>query len=370
MGCALLFCEHDVAVWAHVQEASVRLEGMKAVGYKTPLPIDDADSLLDIALPNPVMRDRDLLVEVKAISVNPVDTKRRKTAAPEPGHEYRVLGWDCAGVVVGVGKQCSLFKKGDEVFYAGCIGRQGANAELHTVDERIVAYKPKRLSWAEAAAMPLTSLTAWELLFDRFGVEQRRIGYNAPRKGSILVIGAAGGVGSMLIQLASKMTPLTVVATASRPETSAWCRQMGADYVIDHHRDIRTQMRELDLGEVEYIALLSGTDTHYPGIAELMAPQGKIGIIDDPQKPVDARPLKQKSASIHWEFMFTRSWFETPDILRQHDSLTEVSKLLDLGTLKTTMTANYGAINAANLKTAHAWIESGRSIGKIVLEGW
>jgi zinc-binding alcohol dehydrogenase family protein len=343
---------------------------MKAVGYKTPLPIDDPEALLDIELPEPVARDRDLLVEVRAISVNPVDTKQRKSVKPDEGKTYKVLGWDCAGVVVGKGKQTSMFKVGDEVFYAGCIARQGANAQLHTVDERIVAHKPRSLSFAEAAALPLTSLTAWELLFDRFNVEQRRISYNAPRKGSILIIGAAGGVGSMLVQMASRLTPLTVVATASRPETTDWCRQMGAHYVIDHHRDIRTQMQELGLGEVEYIALLSGTDTHYPGIAELMAPQGKIGIIDDPQKPVDARPLKRKSAAIHWEFMFTRSYFETPDILRQHDSLTEVSKLVDLSTLRTTMTQSYGVINAQNLKTAHAWIESGRSLGKIVLEGW
>jgi NADPH2:quinone reductase len=256
------------------------------------------------------------------------------------------------------------------VYYSGCIARQGTNAQFHTVDERIVAHKPKELSFAEAAAMPLTSLTAWELLFDRLGVEQRRIGYHGSTNDTILIIGAAGGVGSMLTQIATRLTTLNVVATASRPETTEWCQQMGAHYVIDHHRDIRTQMQELRLGEVQYIALLSGTDTHYPGIAELLAPQGKIAIIDDPQKPVDARPLKQKSATISWEFMFTRSYFETPDILRQHDSLTEVSKLLDMGTLKTTMTANYGAINAANLKTAHAWIESGRSIGKIVLEGW
>jgi zinc-binding alcohol dehydrogenase family protein len=343
---------------------------MKAVGYKTPLPIDNPEALLDIAIGEPVVRERDLLVDVKAISVNPVDTKQRKATKPDEGMTYKVLGWDCAGVVLEVGSQTSMFKPGDEVFYAGCIARQGTNAELHAVDERIVAIKPRSLTFAEAAAVPLTSLTAWEMLFDRFNVEQRRISYNAPRKGTILIIGAAGGVGSMLVQLASRLTPLTVVATASRPETTDWCRQMGAHYVIDHHRDIRTQMQELGLGEVEYIALLSATDTHYPGIADLMAPQGKIGIIDDPQKPVDARPLKRKSASIHWEFMFTRSYYETPDILRQHDSLTEVSKLLDMGTLKTTMTMNYGHINSQNLKMAHAWLESGRSIGKIVLEGW
>ena len=342
---------------------------MKAVGYRTPLPIDDPECLLDIEMPNPVARDRDLLVEVRAVSVNPVDTKQRKGVKPEPGQEFKVLGWDCAGVVIGMGKQCSLFKKGDEVFYAGCIARQGSNAQLHTVDERIVAAKPKSLNFAQAAALPLTALTAWELLFDRFGAD-RRVSYNAPRKGSILIIGAAGGVGSMLVQLASHLTPLTVVATASRKETTDWCRQLGAHYVIDHHRDIRVQMQDLRLGEVEYIAMLTGTDTHWPGIAELLLPQGKIGIIDDPKNPVDVRNLKRKSASLCWEFMFTRSYFETPDILRQHDALGEVAKLVDLGTLRSTMTQNYGAINAINLKMAHAWIESGRSIGKIVLAGW
>lgn len=342
---------------------------MKAVGYRAPLPIDDPECLLDIDLPAPVVRDRDLLVEVRAVSVNPVDTKQRKSAKPEPGQEYKVLGWDCAGVVVGVGRLCSLYKKGDEVFYAGCLGRQGTNAQLHAVDERIVATKPKSLSYAQAAAVPLTALTAWELLFDRFGAD-RRVSYNAPRKGTILIVGAAGGVGSMLIQIASHLTPLTVVATASRTETTDWCRQMGAHFVIDHHRDIRMQMQDLGLGEVEYIAILTGTDTHWPGIQDLLLPQGKIGIIDDPKNPVDVRGLKRKSASLHWEFMFTRSWFETPDMLRQHDSLGEVAKLIDLGTLKSTMTQNYGQINALNLKMAHAWLESGRSIGKIVLEGW
>ena len=342
---------------------------MKAIGYRESLPIDDPASLEDIELDKPIPRDRDILVKVEAISVNPVDTKVRKRSGPDAGSEYKVLGWDASGTVVGLGKDTSLFKVGDEVFYAGSIARQGTNAEFHSVDERIASLKPKRLSFAESAAMPLTSLTAWEMLFDRFNVE-RRHSYTATRKGTILIVGAAGGVGSILIQMAAHMTPLNVVATASRPETTDWCRSLGANFVIDHHRDIHTQMEELGLGEVEYIAMLSATDTHYPGIAELLAPQGKITIIDDPQNPVDVRPLKRKSGSMHWEYMFTRSYFETPDILRQHDSLTEVAKLLDLGSLKTTMTANYGAINAQNLKMAHAWIESGRSIGKIVLSGW
>lgn len=342
---------------------------MKAVGYRTPLPIDDPNSLLDIEVEKPTPRDRDILVEVKAISVNPVDTKVRAGTKPAEGNEYKILGWDAAGVVVGVGDRSSMFKEGDEVYYAGCIGRQGANAQYHTVDERIVARKPNSLSFAEAAALPLTSLTAWEMLFDRWNAPSRK-SYGQECDGTMLVLGGAGGVGSMLIQFARHLTPVGVVATASRPESEAWCRKLGAHYVINHHEDMKRQTERVGIPEVEYIAFLTGTDQHYPGIVEMLAPQGKIGIIDDPKNPVDIRPLKRKSASMHWEFMFARSYYETPDILRQHDILHEVARLIDLGTLKTTVTENMGTINAANLKAAHAKQESGKSIGKTVLEGW
>lgn len=342
---------------------------MKAVGYRSPLPITEPESLLDIEIPKPELRPRDLLVEVKAISINPIDAKMRIKEEPFEGQEYRVLGWDAAGVVVATGRDTSLFKVGDEVYYAGCIGRQGANAQLHAVDERIVSLKPDSLSFAESAAIPLTALTAWELLFDRWVTPPRR-SYGEACQGTMLVFAGAGGVGSMVIQMARHLTPVGVVATASRPETEAWCRKLGAHYVIDHRAQVRQQMEELEIPEVEYIALLSGTDEQYPGVVDLLKPQGKLGIIDSPKNPVDVRALKQKSASLHWESMFARSYYETPDILRQHDILTEVARLIDLGTLKTTMTQNLGPINAENLKQAHALMESGAAIGKTVLEGW
>ncbi len=245
--------------------------------------------------------------------------------------------------------------------------RQGTNSELHAVDERIIGAKPKSLSFEDAAAMPLTTITAWELLFDRLGVEQFRGAQATQRKGVLLVVGGAGGVGSMLVQIASKLTALNVVATASRPETVQWCYGLGAHFVIDHHRPMRQQMEELNFPQAEYIASLTSTDQHFAELVEILAPQGKIGLIDDPKTLLDIRLLKAKSASLHWESMFARSTFETPDILRQHDLLTEVARLTDLGTLKTTATERYGPINAENLKRAHALVESGTSIGKVVL---
>jgi NADPH2:quinone reductase len=337
---------------------------VKAVGYKKPLPIADSESLLDIDIAVPEVKGRDLLIEVKAVSVNPVDVKVRANAKPE-GTEYKVLGWDAAGIVKQAGQEASLFKAGDEVFYAGSIARQGTNAELHVVDERIVGKKPASLNFAHAAALPLTSITAWELLFDRFGV---RPGKPADA-GTILIIGGAGGVGSILIQLARRLTGLTVVATASRPETQQWCRDLGADHVIDHAKPFAEQLRSIGLNEVEYIASLTATDIHYPGVVEVLAPQGKIGVIDDP-KTIDAKPLKRKAASLHWEFMFARPVFETHDILAQHLLLNEVSELVDAGLIRTTASDVLGTINAANLKKAHALIESGRARGKLVLEGF
>lgn len=340
---------------------------MNAIGYQLPSPIEAPESLLDIEVPEPEMGPRDLLVEIRAVSVNPVDTKVRGRAKPPEGSAYKILGYDAAGVVVKRGRDCSLFKPGDEVWYAGSIARQGTNAERHAVDERIVALKPKSLGFADAAAMPLTAITAWELLFDRLGVEMAKGVQPAGRKGALLVIGGAGGVGSMLLQLASKLTGLNVVATASRPETVAWCQQAGAHFVLDHHRPLPPQMAELGLPHAEYIASLTATAQHYPELVDILAPQGKLAVIDDPPT-LDAVPLKRKSASLHWEFMFTRPVFETPDILRQHDLLTEVARLTDLGTLRTTVTEHFGTLNAANLRRAHALVESGRSIGKVVLE--
>lgn len=334
---------------------------MKAVGYLTPLPIADPASLVDIELPVPVASGHDLLVEIKAISVNPVDTKVRSSATP-PAGEYKVLGWDAAGIVRAVGESVTLFQPGDEVFYAGSITRAGTNAEFHLVDERIVGRKPKSLSFAEAAALPLTSITAWELLFDRFGIAQTK-----DAKGAILVVGGAGGVGSILIQLARQLTGLEIIATASRPETREWCLNLGAHHVIDHSHPLVPQLAGIGIPQVQYIASLTGTDSHYPASLDALAPQGQFGIIDDP-KSLDARPLKRKSASLHWEFMFTRSMFETADRIRQHELLNAVAAMVDAGTIRTTLAGVAGKINAANLRQAHAGIESGRSKGKVVLE--
>ena len=337
---------------------------MKAVGYRKRLPITADDALIDLDIPTPKPAPRDMLVAVKALSVNPVDTKVRVRAAPEPG-EAKILGWDAAGVVTDVGSGVTLFKRGDEVFYAGSIARPGTNAEYHVVDERIVGRKPKSLSFVEAAALPLTSITAWELLFDRLGVRPGK----PANAGSLLIIGGAGGVGSILIQLARRLTGLTVIATASRPETGAWCTQLGAHHVIDHTKSLQSELQRIGVPQVSYVAGLTATDRHFPAIVDIIRPQGRFALIDDPPT-LDVNPLKRKSVSVHWELMFTRPLFETEDMIAQHDLLNEVADLVDAGVIRTTLSERFGTINAANLKRAHALIESGRSKGKIVLEGF
>jgi NADPH:quinone reductase len=336
---------------------------MRAVAYRKSLPITAADALVDIELDRPKAAGRDLLVEVKAVSVNPVDYKVRLRA--DPGGEAKVLGFDAAGVVAEVGRDVTLFKPGDEVFYAGTIVRSGTNAELHLVDERIVGRKPKKLSFAEAAALPLTSITAWELLFDRLGAVRGE----GRDKRRALIIGGAGGVGSIAIQLARRLTGLTIVTTASRPETTQWCRELGAHHVIDHRQPFAPQMKSAGVPHADLILGLTQTDQHLAQIVEVLAPQGRFGLIDDP-KTLDLGLFKRKSASVHWESMFTRSIFETPDMIEQHKLLDEVSKLVDQGVLRTTLGENLGRINAANLKRAHAMVESGKSRGKLVLEGF
>ncbi len=337
---------------------------MKAVGYQKSLPIDDAAALLDIELPKPEPAGRDLLVAVKAVSVNPVDTKVRRRAAP-PAGEFKVLGYDAAGVVEAVGPEVKLFKPGDQVFYAGSNQRSGTNAEFHLVDERIVGRKPASLDFAPAAALPLTAITAWELLFDRLKVQPGKS--HDPR--TLLIIGGAGGVGSMLIQLARRLTGLTVVATASRPESRKWCLELGAHAVIDHSQKLPPQLAALALPPVALIASLTGTEQHFPALVEVLAPQGQIGLIDDPAT-LNPMLLKAKSASLHWEAMFARSTFQTDDMIAQHQLLNDVADLIDKGVLRTTLDQSFGTINAANLKRAHALIESGKAVGKIVLEGW
>lgn len=335
---------------------------MKAVAYRHCLPIDDPQSLLDLELPDPVPLGRDLRVRVHAVSVNPVDTKVRRGSAPPPG-QARVLGWDAAGIVDAVGPEVTLFKPGDRVMYAGDITRPGSNSELQLVDERIVGPMPATLGFAEAAALPLTAITAWELLFDRLGV-------NAQTEGALLIVGAAGGVGSVLTQLARQLTRFTVVGTASRPETSAWVRELGAHHVIDHRQPLAEALRATGLAGVTHVASLTQTEQHYAQLIEALLPQGKLALIDDPAQPLDARPLKRKSLSLHWELMFTRSMFATPDLQAQHELLKQVAGLVDAGRLRSTLGEHFGQINAAQLRRAHAYIESGKARGKAVLEGF
>jgi NADPH2:quinone reductase len=337
---------------------------MKAVGYRTSLPIEAADALIDFETAQPEPSGRDLRVAVKAVSVNPVDTKVRRRAAPPEG-ETKILGFDAAGIVDAVGSEVSLFKPGDEVFYAGSILRPGTNSEFHLVDERVVGRKPATLSFAQAAALPLTSITAWELLFDRFEIAPGK--RFDPR--TLLIIGGAGGVGSILIQLARNLTGLTIVATASRPPSRQWCLDLGAHAVIDHAQPIRPQIETLGLPPVALVASLTATEQHYRPLSELMAPQGKFGLIDDPAE-FQIAVFKAKAISIHWEAMFTRPSFQTPDMIAQYHLLNDVADLLDKKVLRPTLDQTFGTINAANLKRAHALLESGTSRGKIVLEGW
>ncbi|MGX4640918.1 zinc-binding alcohol dehydrogenase family protein [Massilia sp. SYSU DXS3249] len=337
---------------------------MKAIAAFASLPADNDAALQDITLPDPVATGHDVLVEVHAVSVNPVDTKVRRGLPPEAQAEPRVLGWDASGIVRAVGPQVTLFKPGDRVWYAGAIHRAGSNSELQLVDERIVGRMPANLGFAEAAALPLTAITAWELLFDRLNLQ---LGAHHGQK--LLVVGAAGGVGSILIQLARQLTGLTVIGTASRPQTQEWVRILGAQHVVDHSRPLDTALQEAGLGEVDYVISLTNTDKHFESLVNALKPQGKLALIDDPE-PIDVRLLKRKSISLHWELMFTRSLFNTPDLQEQHLLLNEVAQLVEDGRIRTTLAEHFGPINAANLRRAHAFIESGAASGKVVLEGF
>lgn len=338
---------------------------MKAVAYYQSLPADHPEALQDVQLAEPTPGPHDLLVEVRAISVNPVDTKIRLGVKPENG-AAKVLGWDATGIVKAVGSEVSLFQPGDRVFYAGAIDRAGANSELHLVDERIVGHMPNSLSFAEAAALPLTAITAWELLFDRLQVAAG----SADQGQSLLIVGAAGGVGSILTQLARRLTGLTVIGTASRPETQAWVRELGAHHVIDHSKPLSEELARIGIGQVTHVASLTQTDQHYAQLVESLEPQGRLALIDDPLQPLDVMQLKRKSLSLHWELMFTRSLYQTEDMIEQHRLLERVSNLVDSGVIKTTLGEHFGTINAANLRRAHALLESGKAKGKIVLEGF
>ncbi|MDW3094967.1 MAG: zinc-binding alcohol dehydrogenase family protein [Gammaproteobacteria bacterium] len=346
---------------------------MKAIGYLHPKSIDEADALVDIEIPTPQAQGRDLLVKVQAVSVNPVDTKVRASASPEPG-QYKILGWDAVGEVVAIGNDVELFKVGDKVWYAGDITRAGSNAEYQLVDERIVGKKPASLSNTEAAAMPLTAITAWEILFDRFGFtlssKDNHVDGHASPKSSILIIGAAGGVGSILTQLAVQLINATIIGTASRQQSQDWVSELGANHVINHHKPFKQQLNDMGINHVTHVISLTHTDQHFDQIVEVLAPQGKLALIDDPQDHIDIKKLKMKSISLHWEFMYTRSMFVTEDMQKQHELLNKVAELVDSGVIKSTLGENYGVINAENLKRAHTHIESNQAVGKVVLESF
>ncbi len=337
---------------------------MKAVGYKQAGALDRAESLVDIELDRPTPTGRDILVKVEAVSVNPVDCKIRKSVSAPEGL-WKVLGWDVAGTIEAVGDEVKDFKIGDAVFYAGSVIRQGANVEYHLVDERIVGRKPTTGSNVEAAALPLTAITAWETMFDRLDVQRAVPG----AANAILVIGGAGGVGSITIQLARALTDLTVIATASRPETVEWVKQLGAHHVIDHRKPLAEQVKALGIGAPAFVFSTNETKSQLSEIVELIAPQGRLGVIDDPDS-LDITSFKRKSVSVHQELMFTRSMYATADMGEQGKLLTKVAELIDSGAIKTTVTEVLRPINAENLKTAHAMLESGRAKGKIVLEGF
>lgn len=314
----------------------------------------------------PAPGPRDLLVQVKAIAVNPVDTKIRGRVKPS-ADSPKVLGWDAVGMVIATGSQVSLFKPGDRVWYAGDVTRSGCNAEYQCVDERIAAIAPESLSDAEAAAMPLTGITAWEMLFDRLQVPR---GANQADDRVVLVVGAGGGVGSILVQLARHLTSATVIGTASRPQSQQWVKDLGAHHVLDHSKSLQDELKRVGLADVTDVAGINRTGAHYADLVAMLRPQGRLALIDDPAEPLDIKLMKQKSLSLHWEFMFTRAMFQTTDMQAQHDLLSEIARLVDQGVLKTTMGEHYGAITPENLERAHAAMQSEHSVGKVVLEGF
>jgi zinc-binding alcohol dehydrogenase family protein len=337
---------------------------MKAISFYNSLPVENSQSFIEISVDMPKPRHRDLLVEVRAISVNPVDVKIRAGGGPGgPGGQLQILGWDAAGVVKEIGSGVTLFQPGDEVYYAGSVDRAGSYAEFQAVDERLVGRKPRSLGFAEAAALPLTTITAWEMLFDRLHLDESS-------EGSLLILAGAGGVGSIGTQLARQLTRLTVIATASRPETHQWCRRMGAHHVVDHRQPLAKQVKEILPEGANYVLALTKVEDHFDELIEAMAPQSAMALIENPARPLEITKLKPKSISLHWEFMFTRSRYETPDMGQQGRLLNEVASLVDAGRILSTMQTNLDTINPANMKRAHALIESGKTIGKIVLAGF
>jgi len=336
---------------------------MKAIGFFKSDPETGGEVLRDIEVPKPAPTGRDLLVKIAAVSVNPVDVKTR-SRVPADKKEATILGYDAAGVVESVGDQVKFFKPGDEVFYAGTLVRPGTYAEFHLVDERIVGPKPKSLGFPEAAAVPLTSITSWEMLFHRLAIPEGASG------ASVLIVGGTGGVGSMAVQLARQLTSLTVVTTSfDDKKEREWCTKNGADHVLDHMKPLAAQVAALNIAPVKYVFSTNMTGHHFPQIAELIAPQGRFGLIDDPE-PFDLRLIKVKCVSTHWENMFTRSVFQTDDMEAQHDLLTRLSKMIDAGQIRTTLDEVLGPINAKNLTSAHNRIWERRAPGKMVMVGF
>ena len=334
---------------------------MKAVGFYQNLPIDHSEALQNIEIATPELRDHDLLVEVKAVSVNPVDTKIR-AHGDVPSGAPRILGWDAAGIVRATGPLSTRFKPGDRVWYAGDITRPGSNSELHAVDERIVGPMPQSLDFAEAASLPLTAITAWELLFDRLRIHEAD-----PTESTVLLVtGAAGGVGSILTQLARRLTGITVIGTASRTETREWVLAHGAHHVINHREPWAPQLLELGIKEVDFVTGLNDSAGYVPQIAAVMRPEGKFALIDDP-KALDIGPFKTKSISIHWELMYTRPIFTTRTLSRQHALLRRMAELVDRGDIVHTLTRHIDGLDAASLVQAHALVEAGNMIGKVVV---
>lgn len=336
---------------------------MKAIGFKTSLPITDSESFIEFEKEIPIPKGKELLIKIDAISVNPVDYKIRQNSLKNKTLDTpKIIGWDAVGTVEAVGENASLFSKGDKVFYAGDINKDGSNQEYQLVDERIVGFAPKNIAIDVAAAMPLTSLTAYEILFDRLRFDA------AKDKGkTVLIIGGAGGVGSITIQLAKKLLGLTVIATASRESTIDWCKKMGADHVVNH-KDLVNAVKQIGFESVDFILDFVDVNQYWDAMVQLINPQGKIGSISDPVQPVNLRQIKGKSVSFHWELMFTRSMFTTDDIIRQHEILNHIAQLLDEGIIHSTLTTTINGFSVDNLKKAHQQLESGSTIGKVVLK--